>query len=111
MKLGQSIFHSTGQRINEILSNPHQQNFISSKQLLLKAPIGPRTRRLYLLAEIHKILDKWPIKNQMPPDRPIISDYDSECYRVAEYIDYFLQEISQKSSSNIEDTYDWITHC
>ena len=53
------IFHSTGQKINEILSELHQQNFISSKQLLyLKPPLEPRAKRFYLLPKIHKPLDK-----------------------------------------------------
>ena len=109
-KLDEPIFHSTGQKINEILSDLHQQNFISSKQLLyLKAPLEPRARRYYLLPKIHKPLDKWPIKKQMPPGRPIISDCDSESYKVAEYIDHFLQEISQKHPSYIKDTYDFLS--
>ena len=89
-KLNKPIFHSTGQKINEILSDLYQQNFISSKQLFyLKPPLESRARRFYLLPKIHKPLDKWPIKNQMPPGRPIVSDCDSETYRV-EYIDNFL---------------------
>ena len=109
-KLDKPIFHSTGQKINEILTDLHQQNFISSKQLLyLKPPLEPRARRFYLLPKIHKPLDKWPIKNQMPPGRPIISDCDSESYKVAEYIDHFLQEISQKHPSYIKDTYDFLS--
>ena len=109
-KLDEPIFHSTGQKINEILSDLHQQNFISSKQLLyLKPPLESRARRFYLLPKIHKPLGKWPIKNQMPPGRPIISDCDSESYKVAEYIDHFLQEISQKHPSYIKDTYDFLS--
>ena len=45
----------------------------------------------------------------MPPGRPIISDCDSESYKVAEYIDHFLQEISQKHPSYIKDTYDFLS--
>ena len=98
-KLDKPIFHSTGQKINEILSDLHQQNFISSKQLLyLKPPLEPRARRFYLLPKIHKPLDKWPIKNQMPPGRPIISDCDSESYKVAEYIDHFCKKFLNKAN-------------
>ena len=45
----------------------------------------------------------------MPPGRPIISDCDSESYKVAEYIDNFLQKISQKHPSYIKDTYDFLS--
>ena len=45
----------------------------------------------------------------MPPGRPIINDCDSESYKVAEYIDHFLQEISQKHPSYIKDTYDFLS--
>ena len=101
-KLDEPIFH--------ILSDLHQQNFISSKQFLyLKPPLEPCTRRFYLLPKIHKPLDKWPINNQMPPGRPIISDCDSESYKVAEYIDHFLQEMSQKHPSYFKDTYDFLS--
>ena len=45
----------------------------------------------------------------MPPGRPIISDCDSESYKVAGYIDHFLQEISQKHPSYIKDTCDFLS--
>ena len=38
-----------------------------------------------------------------------ICDCDSESYKVAEYIDHFLQEISQKHPSYIKDTYDFLS--
>ena len=109
-KLNEPIFRTTGEKINEILNDLHQKSFISSKQLLyLKSPLEPRPRRFYLLPKIHKPLNKWPFENKMPPGRPIISDCESESYRVAEYIDHFLQEISQKHSSYIKDTYDFLS--
>ena len=45
----------------------------------------------------------------MPPGRPIISDCDSESYKVAEYIDNFLLEVSQKHQSYTKDTYDFLS--
>ena len=109
-KLSEPIFQNTGEKINEILNDLHQKSFISTKQLLyLKSPSEPRPRRFYLLPKIHKPLSKWPFENKMPPGRPIISDCGSESYRVAEYIDHFLQEISQKHSSYIKDTYDFLS--
>ena len=40
----------------------------------------------------------------MPPGRPIISDCDSERYRVAEYIDHFLQEFYKKNTRHTSKT-------
>ena len=40
----------------------------------------------------------------MPPGRPIISDCDSESYKVAEYIDQFLQEIRTQLCKSVHDT-------
>ena len=45
----------------------------------------------------------------MPPGRSLISDCDSESYKVTEYIDHFLQKISQKHPSCTKDTYDFLS--
>ena len=109
-KLNEPIYQNTTVKINDILSDLHAQNFISSKQLLyLRPPLEPRPRRFYMLPKIHKPLDKWPIKNEMPPGRPIISDCSSESYNVSEYIDHFLQEISQKHPSYLRNTTDFLS--
>ena len=109
-KIEQPIFQNTAVKIDQILDDLHAKNYISNKQLLyLRSPSEPRPRRLYILPKIHKAVEKWPFKDKMPPGRPIISDCSSESYKVAEYIDHFLQDISQKHSSYVKDTSDFLS--
>ena len=70
----------------------------------LKPSPNLRERRLYFLPKIHKHLDKWPVPNKMPPGRPIVSDCESESYRVSEYIDSFLSTLATNHPSYIKDT-------
>ena len=74
----------------------------------LKPSPNPRERRLYFLPKIHKDLDKWPVPNKMPPGRPIVSDCESESYRVSEYIDSFLSPLATNHPSYIKDTHDFL---
>ena len=70
----------------------------------LKPSPNLRERILYFLPKIHKDLDKWPVPNKMPPGRPIVSDCESESYRVSEYIDSFLSSLATNHPSYIKDT-------
>lgn len=49
---------------------------------------------------------RWPIK--IPPGRPIVSDCGSESYRIAEYIDHFINPLAKLHPSYIKDTYDLV---
>lgn len=44
----------------------------------------------------------------MPPGRLIVSDCGSETYRIADYIDYYLNPLSTKHKSYLNDTYDFM---
>ena len=66
----------------------------------LKPSPNPR-ERLFFLPKIHQDLDKWPVPNKMPPGRPIVSDCESESYRVSEYID----SLATNHPSYIKDTH------
>lgn len=68
----------------------------------------PRARLFYLLPKIHKDPAKWSRPHVIPPGRPIVSDCDSETYHTAEYIDSFLNPLSCRHPSYIQDTYDFI---
>lgn len=57
---------------------------------------------------IKKIPHTWTILHKIPAGRPIISDCDSETYYTAEYLDFFLNPISQKYPLYVKDTYDFI---
>lgn len=107
--LQQSIQSETKILIRDILERLHQKRFISTKQLqYLSGPDSPRNRIFYLLPKIHKPPEKWTVPGEVPCGRPIVSDCGSESCRVAEYIDHFINPLSQKHNSYIKDTYDFI---
>ena len=86
-----------------------EKKFIIPKQYTyLLGPDVPRPRQFYLLPKIHKPLEEWSVPFQIPSGRPIVSDCGSESYRIAEYIDYFINPLSQKHASYVKDTYDFV---
>lgn len=95
--------------IQEIVMRLHKEKFISHKQLqYLTGPDSPRPRQFYLLPKIHKAPEKWTVPHRVPCGRPIVSDCGSESYRVAEFIDAFINPLSQKHNSYLKDTYDFV---
>lgn len=95
----------TQKLVNNILHDLYTKGFITHKQkLFLMGPNPHRPRQFYLLPKIHADPQGWTI----PRGRPIVSDCDSETYNIAEYIDLFLNPISQLHSSYLRDTYHFI---
>ena len=107
--LEKPIYLETMKQIRKILEQMYDRGIINSKQREYLSGSGtPRMRRFYLLPKIHKEPEKWSIPHEIPPGRPIVSDCNSETYQTAEYIEYFLNPISQKHPSYLKDTYDFI---
>ena len=107
-KIEQPIFPQTAIKLKHILLSMHKEHFITSKQLkFFLGPIKPRPRRFYMLPKIHKDRESWPLHN-IAPCRPIISDIDSETYRISQYLDSFLQPIANKHPSYLKNSYDFI---
>lgn len=44
----------------------------------------------------------------MPQGRPIISDINSESYRISEFVESFLKPLACKHTSYIKNSYDFI---
>lgn len=108
-KLQNPIYPHTGSQVKTILDNLVKDGFINKKQReYLLGSDTPRPRRLYLLPKIHKDKAKWSKPGEIPPGRPIVSDCSSETYHIAEFIEYYLNPISQKHPSFLKDTYDFI---
>ena len=108
-KLKEPIFRKTAVSIEKVLHQILRKTRISHAQYeYLKPGEKPRERRLYFLPKIHKPMDKWPVPNKMPPGRPIVSDCESESYRVSEYIDSFLNPLATKHPSYLKDTQDFL---
>lgn len=107
--LSHSLQQETQILVKSLLQDLKQGGFINKKQLdYLIGPNPPRPRRFYLLPKIHKDPLTWTVPSEVPQARPIVSDCGSETYNVAQYIDYFLNPISQRHSSYLKDTYDFI---
>ena len=86
----------------------YQKGAIDSKQLkYLSGREICRNRIFYLLPKIHKDKSKWPQPN-MPEGRPIVSDVNSESYRVSEYIDYHIKKLACLHPSYLKNTYDFV---
>lgn len=102
--LAEPIYLETAKQIGELRAL-HAPNMITKRQLnYLMGKSPPRPRYFYLLPKIHKPQHKWTIPHRIPPGRPIISDWGSERYGVAEYLDHFLTPLSIKHGSYIKDT-------
>ena len=107
--LTETIQDDTARQIHNILDTMTQRGLISKRQgIYLKGKNPPRRRIFYLLPKIHKSPESWPVPFKIPPGRPIVSDCDSESYNIAEFLDYYLNPLSNRHESYIKDTYDFI---
>lgn len=107
--LPEPIYPQTILEVREILNEMCEKRIINGRQKEYLMGSGtPRARRFYLLPKIHKVPEKWSKPFKIPPGRPIVSDCESETYYTAEYLEYFLNPISQKHPSYLKDTYDFI---
>lgn len=108
-KLQEPTYLKTVEDINKIIDTLLDKKYINTKQSsYLKGKEAPRARIFYLLPKIHKAPDTWPKPYEIPSGRPIVSDCNSESYRTAEYIDFFLNPLSNRHPSYIKDTYDFV---
>lgn len=97
-QLDKPIYLETVPMVKNLILRLYDKKFINSKQKLIGQQM-PRPRFFYILPKIHKEPKTWPKPHQIPPGRPIVSDYFT-----AEYLDYFLNPLSVKHHSYIKDT-------
>ena len=96
-------------KIRKILTDMLKEKIITKDQFnYLIGPEEIKSRTFYLLPKIHKNKDLWPQPGLMPEGRPIVSDIDSETYRVSEMIDHYINPLASKHKSYIKNTYDFI---
>ena len=104
-KLDKPIYMETLKEIATIFNKIYEKKLINAKQKnYLIEDSEPRARRFYLLPKIHKDPSKWSKPFLIPPGRPIVSDCNSETYRSAKYIDFYLNPLAKKHKSYIKDT-------
>lgn len=107
--LEEPLYKQTALEIGQILQTLVELKHLTKKQAFyLRGEESPRPRIFYLLPKIHKAPETWPLPYEIPPGRPIVSDCNSESYRIAEYLDHFLNPISKHHPSYIKDTYDFV---
>lgn len=78
----------------------------------MKYLIGPNPRhprQFYLLTKIYKDPQVWTVPFEVPPGCPIVLDCGSESYNSAQYINHFLNPLSQLHTSYLKDTYDFVS--
>jgi hypothetical protein len=107
-KIKQPIYPKAKLKIDMALIYLEELKVINEKELeYLRTPENPRERLFYLLPKIHKEKDKW-LEPKIPPGRPIVSDCNSDTYRLSEYIDHFLCPLASLHPSYIRDTPDFL---
>lgn len=107
--LEEPLFQDNIPKIRKILIQLKKEGYVNQKQLdFLSGPPIPRHRKFYLLPKIHKDKNKWTIPDRMPEGRPIVSDVESESYRVSQYIDTFISPLSTRHATYLKNTYDFI---
>ena len=91
----------TSQRVQELVAQLHQNNFIDdmTKKWFSQTRDPPRIPIFYTLTKIHK---------PNPVGRPIISGCEGPTERLSFFVDKLLQPIAQKQKSYLKDTTDFI---
>ena len=108
VKLDEPIYHNNVKIIRSILEEMQTENFITKQQLsYLSGPVDYNARTFYLLPKIHKKREKWPLPN-IPECRPIVSDVQSETYRVSEFIDYFINPLTTEHQTYIKNSFEFV---
>ena len=96
-------------QINLILEEMYKAKLISKKESkYLWAHPDSRERIFYLLPKIHKDPAKWSIPHKIPAGRPIVSDVNSNTYRISQFIDFHLGPYCTGHSSYVKNTYDFL---
>ena len=107
IKLEEPIHQKSVTEIHSILGEMCFKKFITKDQLkYFKGPTEYRPRTFYLLPKIHKKVDSWPHPG-MPEGRPIVSDVDSETYRISQLIDHFLNPLATDHPSYIKNSFEF----
>jgi len=92
--------------INRLINFMYQKKYITlNEKRFLLTDNDCNTRNFYMLPKIHK--SRWSVPNIQPKGRPIVNCKFTETYKIAIFIDYFLQPIVQKSKSYIKDTFNF----
>jgi hypothetical protein len=90
----------------KVLTNMLRKKEISAAmfQKLIPKIENLEFRIFYTLPKLHKPPCSWPIKNKVPPGRPIIGNSFTEDTEICRFIDSFLQPIVSKQPHIVSNT-------
>lgn len=110
LELPAALYPENTKRITQFIHQLYRSKFITSKQRdwFQPDPDTVRARKFYLLPKIHKSRTLWYDSQHTPPGRPIVSDVDSENYKISSLVDYYLAPFATSHPSYIKDTWDFI---
>lgn len=104
VRLPHSIQNQTQSLLIDVFQKLQNGGYINHKQKMYL--IG--SNRFYLLPKVHKDPEAWTVPFEVPQGRPIVSDCGSESYNSAQYVDHFLNPLSQTHDSYLRDMYDFV---
>lgn len=108
-RIEKPIYEENRKSIDNIVLKMKKEGFLNNKQYkYLTGPDSVDNRTFYVLPKIHKPQASWPQPGKMPAGRPIISDVNSETYRISEYIDSKINPLACRHTSYVKNTYDFI---
>lgn len=108
-RIGEPLIDHNIRLIRASLQDMFRQGYIDKDRFnYLSGPSEKRIRQFYMLPKIHKKQESWPQPGLMPAGRPIVSDVESETYRISSFIDYYLNPLANKHTTYVKNTYDFI---
>lgn len=107
-KVETPLFTESIPEIKLILQDMLKEKIISKKQFNFFTDLSDlKSRTFYILPKIHKKPETWK-NTKMPPGRPIVSNINSETYKISQLIEHFLSPLANKHPSYIKNSYDFI---
>ena len=88
------------QRIESVLSDAKEADIISNDEYEAMSPASKGPGRYYQLFKLHKPY----ASNELPPERPIISQSGSITEAISQYIDHHAKSLVPEMDSYIQDT-------
>ena len=90
------------EKVINILQEALDNEIISKDEHDAMNPTATSAGKFYMNFKVHKPHDK------IPPERPIVSSYDSVTKNIGKFVEYHLQEVSTAHPSYLQDTPDFI---
>ena len=94
----------TKTKITETIKEAYEENIISKSEFEAMKPDDKVVGRFYCNFKVHKAHKN----NELPPERPIVSQSGSICENIAAFVEHHIHHIGNKHKSFIQDTPDFL---